>query len=310
MHVQESPTGHPQTALPLWTPLRRILCPVDFSSCSRAAVLHAVALARPTGAEILGLFVLPFAFPEAGGSAFSGLEPVPPKADVVSAATTQLEGFLRPAREAGLPVHGCVKSGGSVEHILEQAHELRADLIVMGTHGRSAAERILLGSVAARVLQTPPCPVLTVSRAGVRGRLAPSAPVTSIVCALELSELELPALTLRYALSLGHSMSAKVTLLHVLESVPGLKARAHRAAEVRRELEAAALAQGEPGTRVKAMVVADDPYEAIVRVASAQGAGLVVIGSPRGRGSIAHRLVRECALPVITVPPLADVRAS
>ena len=309
MHAQENPTGRPQTSLPTWTPVRRILCPVDFSSCSRAAVLHAVALARPSGAEIIGLFVLPFVFPRGGeGSGFSGLEPVAPKADVTSAATARLAEFLRPTRDAGLTTHGFVKSGDCVEHILEQAHGLQADLIVMGTHGRAAVERAVLGSVTARVLRKSLCPVLTVSKAGARRRLAPAAPLSRIVCAVDVAEGA--ASTLSYALSLAHSTGATLTVLHVIKGVRVLKARAHRAAELRRELEAAAIAHGEPGTSVKTLVVGGDPYEAIVRVVSTRRAGLIVIGSARGRRSIASRVIRESALPVVTVPSLARVGAS
>src|SRR5262249_55483999 len=62
----------------------------------------------------------------------------------------------------GLPVVHLLESGQPVEEILRVAHESHVDLIVMGTHGRHGPRRMLMGSVAERVMRTAPCPVMTV----------------------------------------------------------------------------------------------------------------------------------------------------
>ena len=269
MQPQVSRSHHPQASGQEWPTLRRIVCPVDFSSCSRAAAQHAVALARQAQAEITGLLVLPFTYPPGDpASPFGQADPVAPKAADIAAAAGRLEELFGPAREAGLTVRTRVESGDCVGYILDQAQD--ADLIVMGTHGRSGLARVVLGSVAERVLSKAPCPVVTVSQAASRRRLRLSA--------------------------------------HVLEGVRGIKARARCAEDVHHELEAAALERGAPGHAVRVVVVAGEPFAAITRVGAAQRAGLVVLGRALGRGAIGHRLVRESPVPVLTVPP--RVRAS
>ena len=140
----------------------RILVPIDFSDWSRAAVERAVALAGPTRAEITAVFVLPCASPagnEATGSCADEADD-----NMMSAMAEDVEEFLRPARTAGLPVRVSVKRGDTVTSILDLARESDADVIVMGTHGRSGVKRWVLGSVTDGVLRKAPCPVLAVPR--------------------------------------------------------------------------------------------------------------------------------------------------
>jgi len=136
------PTRQPRAEPPedrrAFLPIRRILCPVDFSDFSRAAVDRAVALATPFQAEITALFALPFVLPE-DAARCSG--PVAPEPGVQSAVAEDLEEFLRPVRDAGLGLRICVRSGDCVGHILDEARERASDLIVMGTHGRSGLDR-------------------------------------------------------------------------------------------------------------------------------------------------------------------------
>jgi nucleotide-binding universal stress UspA family protein len=122
-----------ETDIRTFLPIGRILCPIDFSDGSRAAVDRAVALARPTRAEITGMFVLP-SFAPAVGEAASFPCAVEAEANMTSAIAEDIEEFLKPARKAGLPVRTCVERGDSVAQILAQARETGADVIVMGTH--------------------------------------------------------------------------------------------------------------------------------------------------------------------------------
>src|SRR5687767_15772304 len=122
----------PDPALPrarrTFLPIRRILCPIDFSDFSLAAVARAVALAKPFDAEITVLFVLPFVRPEDAAASHG---PVAPEAAVQSAIAEDLEEFLRPVRDAGFPLRLCVRSGDCVGHILAEARDRECDLIVM-----------------------------------------------------------------------------------------------------------------------------------------------------------------------------------
>ena len=64
----------------------------------------------------------------------------------------------------GVPVEAVVRDGQAAAEIVDQAISMNADLLVIGTHGRSGFERLLLGSVAEKVLRKARCPVLTVPR--------------------------------------------------------------------------------------------------------------------------------------------------
>jgi nucleotide-binding universal stress UspA family protein len=273
-------------------PLRRILCPVDFSDFSRAAVDRAVALATPFRAEITALFVLPFVSPE-DASTCAG--PIAPEAGVQSAVAEDLEELLRPAREAGLQLRLCVRSGDCVGHILDEARDRGTDLIVMGTHGRSGLERWMLGSVTDSVLRKAPCPVLAVPR-----RAAPPSTRGRIVCAVSLSMQA--ARTVSYALSLGRSTGSIVTLVHVWDgmSAPWIAARCEE--ELRRKLHAVAIADGPPPCAVEEVVVSGSIHREILRLAEAQQAGLIVLGSDdQEPGSTARQVLRDAVAPVLVV---------
>jgi nucleotide-binding universal stress UspA family protein len=87
-------------------------------------------------------------------------------------------------------------------------------LIVMGTHGTSGFQHLVLGSVTERVLRKAACPVLTVPpRAHATSRI----PFSRLLCAIDFSESSLVAL--QFALSLAEESDARLTMLHVLESV-------------------------------------------------------------------------------------------
>lgn len=123
--------------------IRTILYPTDFSSYSNLAYLHAVSLAEVHGASLVILFV-------AG----------PDQAADLDHWRGQLE-QIRPANPS-VPVHHVLLEGDPATEIVRYAQEVRADRIVMGTHGRTGTERLLMGSVAERVLRDAPCSVLVV----------------------------------------------------------------------------------------------------------------------------------------------------
>ena len=73
--------------------------------------------------------------------------------------------FTYEVEAGGVVIHAEVAEGDPVDTIIRRAETWPADLIVMGTHGRTGLERLLLGSVAEKVLRRAPCPVLTMPRA-------------------------------------------------------------------------------------------------------------------------------------------------
>jgi nucleotide-binding universal stress UspA family protein len=141
---------------------RRILHASDFSSASRGAFRKAVELAKAGRGSLLIVHVLPI---------------MPITADAYVAATIydellrgqraaakkQLDRLVATARTAGVRASGLLLDFGvPAERIARVARSKRADVIVMGTHGRTGFKRFILGSVAARVLALASCPVLTV----------------------------------------------------------------------------------------------------------------------------------------------------
>jgi nucleotide-binding universal stress UspA family protein len=296
--MQEQPETDPRTFLPIG----RILVPIDFSDFSRAAVERAVALASPTRAEITAVFVLPCAAPTAGEGA-TGSCAAEADDNMMSAMAEDVDEFLLPARAAGLAVRVSVKRGDTVTQILEQARETAADVIVMGTHGRSGVERWVLGSVLDGVLRKAPCPILAVPRPL---RSLPPGPVHGrIVCAVGLSGRS--AYTLSYALELGRYTGSLVTVLHVSDDLGGPRVRAIREAEQCRRLHAAI----PPERPCQEVVLSGEAHQQILRLAEAEQAGLIVLGSDaHGLGPTAGRVVREARAPVLIVPFPSDERRS
>src|SRR6188768_3726215 len=144
--------------------IRRILCPVDFSHFSRHALSQAVALARETGAEVsvLHVFVFaPVALPVSAGGSIP-LEPIRLDAPGRAALQAELREFVDDVDTEGITLTTTLFEGDAVARILDRATDWNADLVVMGTHGRSGFERLMLGSVTEKILRKCSCPVLTV----------------------------------------------------------------------------------------------------------------------------------------------------
>jgi nucleotide-binding universal stress UspA family protein len=138
-------------------PAKKILVATDFSSGSDEALDHAIDLAKQTGASLDVVYVLEPIAQELP----LGLTPSDGAAQL---ATIDRELVTRAARavNAGLPCRTSMVEGSAATEIVQRARDLAADLIVIGTHGRRGLAHALLGSVAERVVQRAPCPVLTV----------------------------------------------------------------------------------------------------------------------------------------------------
>jgi nucleotide-binding universal stress UspA family protein len=143
---------------------RRILHPTDFSKASAPAFARALAEARQTRSELILVHVLAPVIPAAGASE-GYLSPSVYEQMSKSArgwAQKQMDRLLAKAKAARVRARGMLLEGVAHEQIVRAAKRHRADLIVIGTHGRTGVARFFLGSVAARVAATAPCPVLTV----------------------------------------------------------------------------------------------------------------------------------------------------
>jgi nucleotide-binding universal stress UspA family protein len=134
-----------------------ILAATDFSDVSRGALELAAALAGECGAELTLLHVC-----EISGYAQTGPIPYDLVTPAAEEAQARLDELLLSVREVCPRAKGLVKVGVAWEQILAVAADTRADLVVMGTHGRRGISHALVGSVAERVVRLSPVAVLTV----------------------------------------------------------------------------------------------------------------------------------------------------
>ena len=141
--------------------IRHILAPVDFSAYSKKAVEVALMLAKAFGAKLSLLHVVePPPYP------IEGYAPSGAAADLLTdleeQASQELAQWLPEAQTAGVPVARYVVIGSPYRKIIDTAEAEQVDLIVMATAGRTGFSRLVMGSVAERVVRTSPCPVLTI----------------------------------------------------------------------------------------------------------------------------------------------------
>jgi len=292
----------------------RILCPIDFSDASVHAADLATPIARWYKARIAALHVLsaPVVVPDvilAGGSV-----------DEVTLRAALATRFSEACR-AGIGVDVLLEPGSPAAVIVDRAASLPADLIVMGTHGTSGFQHLMLGSVTERVLRKAACPVLTVPpRAQATSRI----PFRRLLCAIDFSDSSIAAL--QFASSLAVESDARLTLLHVLEwpweeppapKLDDLPAEQGAAlAEYRRYREKSALMRLD-GLLPDAMRLSDrcvarlsngKPHVQILDAAAEERSDLIVIGV-HGRnpfdmmvfGSTTNQVVRRASCPVLTL---------
>lgn len=142
--------------------IRRILVPTDFSSHSRRALAWATTLARPFAAETVILHVMEPPLAPAvpigiGGAAIASITD-----EMRRYLGDQLDQLARTEVPQGVRVRPSLREGRAFLEILEAVREEAADLVVIGTHGRTGLRHVLLGSTAERVVRRSPVPVLTV----------------------------------------------------------------------------------------------------------------------------------------------------
>ena len=143
---------------------RRILHATDFSSASRPAFAKAIALARQNRAALRVVHVLPPLGLAVGGD-FAFVPPgthEPIDRQARQHAQKRLTALVGRARKAGVRATALLLDGAPHEQVPRAARRTRADLIVIGTHGRTGMSKFVLGSVAERLVRLGPCPVLTV----------------------------------------------------------------------------------------------------------------------------------------------------
>lgn len=134
---------------------KRILLPVDFSTAGEAALKMATSLARDNGGTIIVLHVEEPPMAYGGGEMYYGL---------VEPDRTELSRMLHEVKpsDPNIPVIYRLVTGDPATSVVQAAEEENADLIVVGSHGRTGLGRLLMGSVAEAIVRKAHCPVITV----------------------------------------------------------------------------------------------------------------------------------------------------
>lgn len=304
-------------------PIRRILLPVDFSECSAAAAAMTASLAGKLGAEVEVMTAVEAAALLMADGVVMPREAV---AELCNTAEQRLREF-RTKHLGRLPtVRQMVRDGAVVPEILAAARLSNADLIVVGTHGRTGWGRFLMGSVAEKLVRKSPVPVLTVRAAegAADGAAVPAPAIRTILVPTDFSDCAAAAAAA--AQSLARSLGAKIALTAVVDAstlreIYGdenyLNERISLVlARARENLDKFAKDNFERPGDVAREVREGKVAAEILAGAAAAGADLIVMGT-HGRGglphmllgSIAEKVLRKSPVPVLTVRP-AQVSAA
>lgn len=284
----------------------KILCPTDFSDSAARAVAMAVRLASEHDAELI-LFHA-YAVPVFGLAEPEGESPALRQQLAADASAGLAEAVDRATALGARKLRSRLASGRPWVEIIKAAKAEAADLIVVGSNGRSGLPRIALGSVAEMVARRASCPVLVV-----RGGGEPR-PFGHILVPVDFSPRSRDAAEL--AIRLAHPGGAGVTLLHVVEAP--VTWGELQPPEAYRDLDARGAARLEAWVKGLA-TAARVPVQSRVRIGSVgaqllhaidadRSIDLIVIGS-HGRtglkraalGSIAEKTARHAYCPVLIV---------
>jgi nucleotide-binding universal stress UspA family protein len=276
---------------------KTILCPVDFGKLSAHALRHANLLAGCGNAKVIAIYANWFEAP-AYFTAGRVEELQKQYREAFLEAEHSLKAFVDSTLgENAANVETRVVEAMPADGILVLVASTGADLIVMGTHGRSGLNRWMLGSVTERILRESPVPLLTV-------RAAPRGPVRRILSPIDSTEASRNAF--RLAAGLGACFHAEITAVYVHES---------KSAQSAPDLCNWIPAEERQRCNIRELVRHGDPAEEIVALASEEAFDLLVIGAPHRRffegmvlGTTTLRAVRHAPCPVLTVSGPGEVR--
>jgi nucleotide-binding universal stress UspA family protein len=275
----------------------RILVGIDFSKPATQALQMAIAIGEIFGSEILLVnAVSPLVY-------VSGQDPVIPEilnAELDSAKEEMKQIVAQDPRLQKLRTKTTVAYAGAVELIEQVATEEKVNLIVVGSHGPGALERLVLGSVAEAVLRKAACPVLVAGP----NCVAEQNPFRSILLATDLETTGLRAA--QYASALSEHAHGQLTVLHVIEKRPDIPTE--ESALIENRLRSLLPADVGLHCTPKVRIEFGSPAEVVSAVAQSESASLVVVGLRPRSALVEHspwstlsHIIREVKCGVLAV---------
>lgn len=281
----------------------RILVPTDMSDFGNLALRYAVQFRERLGSHLTLLFADEFYFP------IEVLElPIGYYLENAPDTRRKLQEKLRDyaTTNCGEGTEALIVQDAPARAIINSAKQVRADLIIMGTHGRHGWRRALLGSVTESVLRETDRPVLTVTPALMEKDANPA--IRTVLCPVNFTHVAREAL--QYASALAASFDADLAVMYVAEGIdqPMLP-----------QLESAFSTWIDPHVRDRCrynqiVVHNGDPAEHVLNMSQKLGADLIVIGAQHRWfsdatviGSTTERITRFAKCPVLTVVRKASV---
>lgn len=315
--VKATPVDSTASETPL---LQHILVPVDLSAPSLKAVEYAVALAAPARATVQLTYVVE------PGSHFCSLgnhplargeEEIVLRSEQLLAKVAEENRFREVMPDSG------VRIGNPAEEILAYSQASSADLLVVSTHGRTGLQRVLMGSIAQKIVRGAKCAVLVVRKDERDFAVLPgpgSQPLHLQRILVPIDFAPSSAETLRYAVKFAQQYGGRLTLFHSipLPSIPweneSVAVDSHELLCIQRENALRELgrlmdAEVPSSLRLPAQVEIGAPLAAIPDYAAKDATDLIICGRHgKGRlshallGSVAEGLVRHASCPVLVVP--------
>lgn len=277
-----------------------ILCPTDFSEPATLALHYGKLLADCFNGRLVVLYADSFSPPPYFTSA--QVEDLAKEIGrFKGAAQKHLNHYVREQIGSSSEVEMILVENQTAPAILLTAEEKKVDMIVMGTHGRSGFNRLMLGSITERVLHETDRPVLTVRDKRNDRKLSKDS-IKQVLCPINYTEVALQALG--HAVAISKCFGAELLVLHVIE--PG-------SSDVKEEVEHGRLCAWisediRSRCSLKEMVRRGNAAEQIIDAASTGGCDMIVIGAQHKAfhdttvvGTTTVRVIRHSPCPVLTV---------
>jgi len=295
---------------------QRILCATDLSDFSNSAVVQAIGMAKEFEAMLYICHVIDLPMVSMHGAAF--VYPEDQIEEMKTGALQQIKGLVK---DTDMQWEALVETGPVSSTLCRLASEKKADLAIVGTHGRTGLKRLFLGSVTERLLRTIACPLLVVT--------APEKPATvkasfkgfgfkQIMVGCDFSADSKRAMD--FGFSLAQEFEAAIHLVHVVEpfvyrdtTVPEAEKTetlGDLAAGCRERLESLVPEEAHNWCEIHIACEAGKPFQALKAYADAHRIDLIVLGV-RGHslvetmflGSTTDRVIRGVSCPVLSVSP-------